>query len=203
MSDEQLQSIAISGTAEELRLFLKENPAINVNRSNKWGNAPLHLACIARKHDVVDVLLECGASVTASGVHGQTPVQLCISTETVEGSDKPTDLVLVEKLLNHHLGEQKKAEEKYLADLESWNKDHPGEDPEFEKPVDSFKMGNHIVGCAVGQGNVAVVELMLAKYENEVDFEDNDEYGLNMPILHFAATHDAGNCVFYSSLFRC
>ncbi len=81
--DPRLERLAAEGPAEALRELVASGQ-VNVNARNKWQNAAIHLAVIAQRSDLVQVLIDAGCDAGASGVHGQTPVVLACSKDNVE-----------------------------------------------------------------------------------------------------------------------
>ena len=70
--------VARSGRVEELRVFMKDNPSLNVNRRESWSSSTaLHRACDWGRKGVVKLLLaHPDIDVNVKNKAGETPLSL-------------------------------------------------------------------------------------------------------------------------------
>jgi ankyrin repeat protein len=71
-----------SGDLEVVRIILKRG--INVNKTNKNGNTPLHVAAKSGHKEVTSLLLKCGANVNRINNNGKKPLILAAENGLVE-----------------------------------------------------------------------------------------------------------------------
>jgi ankyrin repeat protein len=68
-------NIAITNSdLETVQLLLNVQPALDLEKKDDWGNAPLLVAAAEKNMKVVEMLLEKGANANASDVTGVTPL---------------------------------------------------------------------------------------------------------------------------------
>jgi ankyrin repeat protein len=65
--DHEIHTAAEAGNIRRVRALLDQDPAL-VNRGDHSGGTPLHRAVLARRHDVINLLVDRGANVHA--IHG-------------------------------------------------------------------------------------------------------------------------------------
>ncbi len=78
LGNHRVHDVAKAGTVKELTALLEKDPGL-LNRKNKWGATPLHLAAKNRDARPLRALLEAGADVAASDNRGATPLHVAAS----------------------------------------------------------------------------------------------------------------------------
>lgn len=59
-----------------MKILIEEGAQIDATNVN--GQTPLHLACLAKSHDVVALLLEAGADYESRNIEGDCPTHLAV-----------------------------------------------------------------------------------------------------------------------------
>jgi ankyrin repeat protein len=75
----EIHNAAKAGDLAKVKTLLKENPEL-VSSKDDRGNAPLHMAVISGKKDMVELLLATGADVDAKNNSGDTPLNWAAET---------------------------------------------------------------------------------------------------------------------------
>lgn len=81
MTVQRLGRLIADGDAEAVKSAVTENPRLlarTVERDGQGGWTPLHLAVADGRADVVRVLVEAGADLTARTEHGRTPLHVAL-----------------------------------------------------------------------------------------------------------------------------
>jgi hypothetical protein len=79
-----LYEAARAGNIEQIKLFVSQGADVDVNDKENGGQAPLHVACINSRKDIVELLIAAGANVNAKTNSGITPLHFAVRYQSKE-----------------------------------------------------------------------------------------------------------------------